>query len=81
MTEPVEQLQLLLAVPANGMIGRQVSDQLADAGSELIGEVGGRRPDEGVDVVDRRLGHVAKANGVARESRVRFYADPRPGNL
>jgi hypothetical protein len=40
------------------MVGREILDELADAGSELVGEVRRRRPDEGVDVVTGRLGHV-----------------------
>ena len=45
------------------MIGRQVLDQLADARSQLVREVRRRRPDEGVDVADRGLGHFgAKRN-------------------
>ena len=57
MPEGVEQLHLLLAVAADRMVGRQILDQLADAGAQLVGEVGCRGPDEGVDVADRRLGH------------------------
>jgi 4-aminobutyrate aminotransferase-like enzyme len=62
MAEPVEQLHLLLAVPAHGVVGRQLADQLANARAELIGEMRGRGTDEGVDVVRRRLGHGAKRN-------------------
>jgi hypothetical protein len=34
---------------------RQVGDELLDPRAELVGEVRGRRPDEGVDVVPCRL--------------------------
>jgi hypothetical protein len=59
--EPVEERHLLLAVAADRVVGRQVRDQLADAGAELVREVRRRGPDERVDVFDRRLGHRAEA--------------------
>jgi hypothetical protein len=62
MPEPVEQLHLLLAVPAHGMIRREVPDQLADTGPKLVGEVRRGGPDESVDVVGCRLGHGPKRN-------------------
>ena len=62
MPEPVEQLHLLLPVPANRMVGGQLSDQLAHSGAQLVGEMRRGRTDEGVDVVRRRLGHGPKAN-------------------
>ena len=58
------------------MVGRQVLDQLADARAELEGEVGRRRPDEGVDVVDRRLGH--RRGSLARGRREQPSARRRP---
>ena len=61
MPEPVEELHLLLAVAADRMVGREILDELADARPELVREVGRRRPDEGVDVVARRLCHAAEA--------------------
>jgi len=45
------------------MVGRQVRDQLTDACSELVGEVGSCRADEGVDVVASRRGHDEQPNG------------------
>ena len=57
--EAVEQLHLLLAVLAHGVVGREVGDQLGDARAELVREVRRRGADEGVDVVGRRLGHRA----------------------
>src|SRR5688500_2933600 len=39
------------------MLVREGGDQLAHAGPDLEREMGRRRPDEGVDVVDGRLGH------------------------
>jgi hypothetical protein len=61
MPEGVEQLHLLFAVAAGRMVGRQVLDQLPDAGAQLVGEMGRRRSDEGVDVADRRLCHAARS--------------------
>src|SRR5262249_27465456 len=59
--EQVEELHLLLAVAAYRMVVRQVLDERANACSELVGELGRRRSDEGVDVVARRLCHAAEA--------------------
>ena len=61
MPEPLEQLDLLLAVAADRVVCRQVLDQLPDAGAQLEGEVRRRRADEGVDVANRRLGHRPEA--------------------
>jgi hypothetical protein len=74
MPEAVEQLHPLLAIATNGMVGRQVSDQLPDAGSELVGEVRSCWANEGVDVVDRRLGHEDKATRCAVP--IRWMPDP-----
>ena len=57
----LEQPHLLLAVAAHRVIGGKVLDQLADAGADLEREVRRRRPDEGVDVADRGLGHAREA--------------------
>ena len=62
VAEPDEQLDLLLAVPAYGVVGRQLADQLAHARAQLVGEMRRGWTDEGVDVVRRRLGHASKAN-------------------
>ena len=59
--EPVEQLHLLLAVAAHGMVVREVLDQLANARAQLVREVRGRRADESVDVVAGRLGHARES--------------------
>jgi drug/metabolite transporter (DMT)-like permease len=59
MAEPVEQLHLLLAVPAHRVVFRQIFDQLANPCPELVGEVRRRRTDERVDVVLRGLRHRA----------------------
>ena len=50
MAEPVEQLLLPLRVQSDVVVRGQVGDELADAGAELVGEVGSRRADQGVDV-------------------------------
>jgi drug/metabolite transporter (DMT)-like permease len=60
--EPVEAGNLLLAVAANGMVLGEVVDQLLHPRPELVGKVRRSRPDEGVDVVLRRLGHGVEAN-------------------
>ena len=57
MPEGIQQLHLLLAVAPGRMVGRKILDQLADPGAQLVGEMGRRGPDEGVDVTDRRLSH------------------------
>ena len=61
--EAVEELHLLLAVLAHGVIVGEVLDELPHAGAELVREVRRRRPDEGVDVVARRLDHSRQPNG------------------
>ena len=61
MSEPVEQLHLLLRVPAHRVLLGQVADELAHARAQLVREVRRRGPDEGVDVGEGRLGHRAKA--------------------
>lgn len=61
MSEPVEEFHLLLAVAAKRVVVRQVSNQLGDARPKLVREVRSRGPDEGVDVVTRRLGHGTQA--------------------
>lgn len=50
MAEPVEKLHLLLGVAAERVVGWESGDELADAGAQLVGEVGGRRTDEGIDL-------------------------------
>jgi hypothetical protein len=55
VTEAVEQLDLLLAVPPHRVIVGQLLDQLTDARSDLVREVRCRRPDERVDVLPGRL--------------------------
>ena len=45
------------------MFGGQILDQLANPGAQLVGEVRGRRADEGVDVVTTGLGHGRQPNG------------------
>ena len=55
MAEPVEQLQLLLGVPAHLVLGREAGDELADARAELVGEVRRGGADERIDVVAGRL--------------------------
>ena len=62
MPEPVEQLHLLLAVAADGVVGREIPDELEDAGAQLVREMRRRRPDEGVDVAGGRLGHERNPN-------------------
>ncbi len=59
----IEHLDLGLAVAPDRIVRRERRDELADARSELEGEMGSGRADEGLDVVDRRVGHrVAKTN-------------------
>ena len=55
--EPLEQLDLLLAVAPDRVVLGQAGDRLAHAGADLEGEMGRRGPDECVDVLDGRLGH------------------------
>ena len=70
MPEPVEQLELLLAVAAHGVFLRQVGDELADARAQLVGEVRRRRADQCIDVSPGRLpAHAAKPNCRRRGSR------------
>ena len=57
MAEVVEQPDLLLAEAPHGIVLGQAVDQLAHARAQLEGEVRRRRPDEGLDVVDGRVGH------------------------
>ena len=57
MTEPVEEIHLLLAVATRRVVCRQVLDQLADARSQLVGEVRRRRTDEPVDLLDEGVAH------------------------
>ena len=61
MAEAIEELHLLLAVAAHRVLGRQLFDELAHAGSQLVGEVRRRRSDELVDVVRGRLRHRREA--------------------
>ncbi len=62
MPEAIEQLGLLLRIPANLVTLGKALDELEDARPQLVREMRGRRPDDRVDVVLRRLGHEAKAN-------------------
>ena len=57
MTEPVEELDLLLAVPPDRVVGRQVGNRLPHAGPDLVREVRRRRADEGVDGLEGGFGH------------------------
>ena len=59
--ELLEQRHPLLAVAAHLVFGRQVANELLDPRAQLEREVRGRRPDECLDVVDRRIGHRAEA--------------------
>ena len=65
VTEPVEQLHLLLRVAPHLVVLGQVEHELLDAGAQLVGEVRRRRPDERVDLVDGGLSlrHGQKPNG------------------
>lgn len=60
MPEPVEELHLLLAVAPHRVLGRKVLDELADPRTQLVCEMGRRRADERVDVVNGWLGHGRK---------------------
>jgi hypothetical protein len=55
VAETVQPLDLLFCVSPHVAVVRKLRDELAYASSELVGEVGGRRADEGVDVVAGRL--------------------------
>src|SRR3989442_13310659 len=57
VAETVEQVHLLLAVAAGGMILRQLLDELPNARANLIGKVRRRRADELVDLLDHRVAH------------------------
>ena len=59
VAEIVEHRDLLLAEAPHRIVGGEVGDQLAHPRPDLEREVGRRRPDEGLDVVDGRLGHRA----------------------
>ena len=50
MAEAVEQVELRVRIPADVVILGELGDELVDACAELVGEVRGRRPDQGVDV-------------------------------
>ena len=60
VAEIVEQPDLLLAEAPHRVVVGQAVDQLAHARPDLEREVGRRRPDEGLDVVEGRLGHRAR---------------------
>jgi hypothetical protein len=61
VAETVEPLDLSLRVPAHVVVVRQVGDELSHPRADLVGEVGRRRPHEGVDVFPGRLAlHGAK---------------------
>jgi len=57
VAEPVEQLDLLLAVATHRVILGKIADELAHARAQLVREVRRRGADEGVDVGEGRLGH------------------------
>jgi hypothetical protein len=57
MAEPVEQLHLFLGIAADLVVLREVLHEGFDPRAELVREVGGRRPDELVDVVAGDLSH------------------------
>jgi hypothetical protein len=64
VSEAVEHRDLLLCIPPDRVILREVFDQLSDARADLVGEVRRRRPDEGFDVGNRRLAsHCGNPNG------------------
>ena len=50
MAEAVEALDLAVRVTPHRVPLRQARDELAHTRPDLVCEVGGRRPDEGVDV-------------------------------
>jgi len=53
VAQPVEQVDLLLAVAACGVVLRKPFDQLADASPQLVGEMRRRGTDELVDLLER----------------------------
>jgi hypothetical protein len=63
MPEPVEQLHLLVGIPAHLVVFGEILHELVDAGAELVGEVRRRGSDERVHVVPGRLRHEEKPNG------------------
>jgi drug/metabolite transporter (DMT)-like permease len=74
MTEPIEQLHLVLGVTPHRMVFREVDGQLANPRAELVGEVRRRRPDELVDRLSGRLGHGESVNGTVGRMRGRLTA-------
>jgi drug/metabolite transporter (DMT)-like permease len=62
VAETVEQLHLLLGVPADLVVGGEVLHELFDASAELVREVRRRRSDERVDVVAGDLGHAGRVS-------------------
>jgi drug/metabolite transporter (DMT)-like permease len=62
VAEAVEQGDLLLGVAADRMGCVEAEHELAHPRAQLVGEVGRRRPDEGVDVGEGRLGHKGNPN-------------------
>jgi len=57
VTEPVEEVDLLLRVPPHRMLVGQIEHELAHARAQLLGEVRCRGPDELVNVGESRLRH------------------------
>ena len=57
VAETLEELHLLLAVTAHGMVFREVAYESANTGPKLEREVRRRGPDERVDVLFGRLAH------------------------
>ena len=62
MAEPVEQLQLLLAIPPERVVLGQVLHEFLDPRAQLVREVRRRRPDECVNGLPGRLRHREKPN-------------------
>jgi hypothetical protein len=60
VSEPVEQLSLLLGVPSHVVILGQVLDELTEPRAKLVREVRRCRPDQRVDVVAGRFAHRAE---------------------
>lgn len=62
-TQTIEHLHARLGVPTHRMFLRKVLNQLVDASSNLICEVGRRGSDERVDIVDSRLSGIDHRGG------------------
>jgi hypothetical protein len=60
MPEAVEPLHLAFPVDPNRVLRCQAGYELANPGTDLVGEVRRRRANEGIDVVAGWLGHRAE---------------------